>query len=242
MSTIGNVVGGARTVVDALLSVLGEGGTLVALTGWEDRPPYHQENWTHEDRQAFREECVPFDPHTALAERDHGRVPEAVRTWPGACHSVHPVGGFAAVGSDAAWLMSGQSLDEGYGSGSPLERLVERGGAVLLLGAPLDTVTLLHYAEYLAAGTAKRWVEYEMPVLVDGQRVWRRIRELDSSLGAFKYEDLALDEDAFAVITKDALNAKIGRSGLVGGAESHLLPAADLVTFAVGWLEQHFPN
>ena len=146
------------------------------------------------------------------------------------------------MGSDAAWLMSGQSLDEGYASGSPLERLVECGGALLLLGAPLETVTLLHYAEYVAAGTAKRWVEYEMPVLVDGQRVWRRIRELDSSLGAFKYEDLALDDDAFAVITKDALNAGIGRSGLVGAAESHLLPAADLVAHAVGWLEQHFPT
>jgi aminoglycoside 3-N-acetyltransferase len=176
----------------------------------------------------------------ARAEREHGRVPEAIRTWPGAQHSRHPVCAFAALGPAAEWLLSGQSLDEGYGEGSPLARIVAAGGAVLLLGDLFDSVTLLHYAEYCASAGPKRYVEYEMPVLVDGQRVWRRIRELDSSAGAFPYEKLALEEDAFAVITRAALEVGIGRSGHVGAASAHLLPAQRLLDFACGWLRDRF--
>jgi aminoglycoside 3-N-acetyltransferase len=136
--------------------------------------------------------------------------------------------------------VSSQSLDEGYGAGSPLDHLVQVGGAVVLLGAPVETVTLLHYAEYLAHAAPKRWVEYDMPVLVDGERVWRRIRELDSSTGALPYDQLDLREDAFAVMVRSALSSGVGRTSRVGAAPSHLLPAGALVSFAVGWLESRF--
>lgn len=242
MSALGWVVGGAPVVVDALLSVLGPQGTVLVLTGWEDRPPYHQDEWDEAERACYRAECPAFDPRFSRAEREHGRVAEAVRCWPGVAHSRHPVAAFAAVGAEAGWLVAGQSLDEGNGAGSPLHRLVETGGSVLSLGAPLDTTTLLHYAEYLAAGDNKRWVEYEMPVLVDGRKTWRRIRELDSSLGAFPYETLPLDEDPFAIITRDALAAGLGRSGLIGDASCHLIPAAPLVQHAVTWMNDHFSS
>jgi aminoglycoside 3-N-acetyltransferase len=242
MSALGHVVGGAQTVIQSLLDALGTDGSLLVLTGWEDRPPYHQASWKAAERRHYVEECPAFDPRLARAERDHGRVPEAVRTWPGACHSPHPVDGFAALGARAEWLVSGQSLDEGYGEGSPLGRLLEANGAVLVLGAPLETVTLLHYAEYRADVTSKRYVEYEMPVLIEGERMWRKIRELDSSLGAVAYEDLGLDEDAFAAIIRGALESAIGRSGQVGMADAHLIPALALVEFATCWLEQKFSS
>ncbi|WP_142244972.1 AAC(3) family N-acetyltransferase, partial [Klebsiella pneumoniae] len=35
----------------------------------------------------------------------------------------------------------------------------------LLLGAPLNSVTALHYAEAVADIPNKRWVTYEMPML-----------------------------------------------------------------------------
>lgn len=88
LSAIGWIVGGAPTLVDALLSVLGANGTLLVLTGWEDRPPYHQDDWDDEARTAYRNEGPVFDPRTCRAESDHGRLPEAVRTWSGAAHSI----------------------------------------------------------------------------------------------------------------------------------------------------------
>jgi aminoglycoside 3-N-acetyltransferase len=39
MSALGCVVGGAETVVRALLDALGSKGTLMAYTGWQDAPP-----------------------------------------------------------------------------------------------------------------------------------------------------------------------------------------------------------
>jgi aminoglycoside 3-N-acetyltransferase len=242
MSALGWVVGGAPTVVDALIAVLGPAGCILVLTGWEDRPPYHQDDWPDSARAAYREECPAFDPRVARAEVEHGRVPEALRTWPGAHHSPHPVCSFAAIGAGAASLVAGQSIDEGYGAGSPLAHLVARDGAVLMLGAPLGTVTLLHHAEYVAEAGPKRWVEYEMPVLVDGVRTWRRIRELDSSRGALPYERLDLEDDEFEEIGRSALEAGIGSSGPVGEAEGHLFPARALVSHAVAWIEHRFSN
>jgi aminoglycoside 3-N-acetyltransferase len=240
MSALGRVIGGAQTIVEALTAALAPRGTLLVLTGWQDRPPYHQQDWDETERRLYRAEAPAFDPLLARAEREHGRVPEAVRTWPGARHSRHPVGAFAALGPAAAWLVAGQALDEAYGAGSPLARLVEADGAVLLLGDLFDSVTLLHHAEYCAAVGPKRWVAYEMPVWIDGRRAWRRIQELDSSAGALPYEDLALDDDAFAVITRAALAAGVGRSGPVGAATGHLLPARRLLGFACAWLEERF--
>ena len=224
MSSIGWIIGGAQTLVEALLQST-HGGTILALTGWDDRPPYHQHDWPAAARAAHLDACPAFDPLKAHAERSFGRFAEAVRTWPGASHSPHPVDAFAAIGPHASSLTANQSLDEGYGKGSPLEGLVEVDGSVLLLGSPLEHTTLLHYAEYLVDAPEKRWNEYEMPILVDDRRVWRRIRELESSLGAFRYEDLNLGADAFELIVRDALAQGIGRSGHVGAALSHLLPA-----------------
>ncbi len=39
MRSLGQLVGGAETVVRALLDVLGPEGTLMAYTGWQDEPP-----------------------------------------------------------------------------------------------------------------------------------------------------------------------------------------------------------
>jgi aminoglycoside 3-N-acetyltransferase len=147
---------------------------------------------------------------------------------------------FAAIGRLAGWVVGGQSLDEGYGAGSPLERLVEADGAVLLLGDLFENVTLLHHAEYAAAVPVKRYVEYEMPVFIDGRRVWRRTRELDSSAGALPYDELGLDDDEFAVIVRSALAGGLGQSGRVGRATAHLLPARPLFDHARAWMERSF--
>jgi hypothetical protein len=48
------------------------------------------------------------------------------------------------------------------------------------------------------------------------------------------------ERDAFDVIGEAALDAGIGTTGEVGEARSSLLPARELVDFAVDWMERHF--
>src|SRR4051812_36164305 len=138
MSALGWVVGAAETVVLALLDALGPDGTLVAYASWEehvyqlaDRPPEH--------RCAYLAEPPVFDLLTSEAARDHGRVPERVRTWPGAQRSAHPEASVVAVGAAARVLTAEHPDDDGYGPRSPFARLVGAGGDVLMLGAPLET-------------------------------------------------------------------------------------------------------
>ncbi|GAB2900960.1 hypothetical protein GCM10022245_40290 [Streptomyces mayteni] len=61
--------------------------------------------------------------------------------------SRHPDVSFAALGALATELVADHPWDDPHGPGSPLARLVAHGGRVLLLGAPLDTMTLLHPAQ-----------------------------------------------------------------------------------------------
>ena len=121
-------------------------------------------------------------------------------------------------------------------AGSPLERLCEAGGEVLLLGTPLNTVTLLHYAESLADVPGKRTVRYRQPILVDGRKTWVEVEEYDTSNGIKDWPD----GDYSVAIVEGYLAAGHGRAGLVGAARSYLFDARDLTAFAVAWMERAF--
>ena len=222
MSALGHVVGGAETVVRALFDALGPEGTLMAYTGWQDEPPDDLDELDDETKRIYLKEHPAYDPRVALARRDHGRVPEALRTWPGARHSGHPEAGVAVVGPLAEALTAGHPYDDAYGAGTPYARLVELGGQVALLGAPLDTVTLLHHAEAVAKVPGKRRVRYGMPVIVSGERLWRTFSDINTVEGALPYERVLGEEDYIEHIARSALAAGAGRSGPVGEAPAHL--------------------
>jgi aminoglycoside 3-N-acetyltransferase len=241
MSAIGWVVGGSQTVVEALLWALGQEGTLLAYAGWED-DPWHLAEWPAEWQRAYRAELPSFNPELSEADHEMGRLPERIRTWPGAKPSTGHVMRMVALGARAGWLTENQPWNHPAGPGSPLAKLVEADGQVLMLGAPLDTLTLLHHAEALVDGPEKRMVTYAVPIRKGDRVEWREVHDHDtSSRGAFPYERvIPAGDDAFAVIGRLALAAGCGASGKVGDAESHLFAARPLVDFAVAWLWQHF--
>src|SRR5215217_2635306 len=155
----------------------------MAYTGWQDEPPGNLDTLDEWTRRIYLEEHPAYDPRVALSRRDHGRLPEVLRTWPGSRHSGHPEAGVAAVGPLAEALTAAHPYDDAYGAGTPYARLVELGGQVALLGAPLETVTLVHHAEAVAEVPSKRRVSYGMPVMVGGERVWRTFSDIDTSEG-----------------------------------------------------------
>lgn len=239
LSSLGYVVGGADTVVAGLLERLGPAGTLVAMTGWE-HDAYHLEDWPPSLQDAYRRDPPAFDPELSEAAREYGRLPERIRTWPGARHSSHPECRFSAIGRRAEWITADQPTNHPYGPGSPLAKLVEADGSVLMLGAPLDTITLLHHGEELARVPNKKIVRYSCPVRTPAGIEWIEIEDIDTSLGALPYEQIVGERDAFEVISEEALAAGIGRTGAIGESQSILFPARELVDFAVDWIEGHF--
>jgi aminoglycoside 3-N-acetyltransferase len=229
----GWIVGGPDVVIQALLDVLGTEGTLMMLVSWEDSP-YELAEWPKDMQKAYLEECPPFDRATSRAYRKWGILTEYLRTWPGAFRSNHPDASFAAVGAKARWITENHPLQYGLGPGSPLAKLCEAKGKVLLLGAPLNTITLLHYAEHIANVPNKKTVQYKMPLLRDGKRVWVDIEEFDTNgmLPGMK--------EYFETIPREYLSSGKGSVGKVGTAQSYLFDAADLVSFAVRWLEKEY--
>lgn len=231
VKAVGKVMGGPDVILSALRATLGTAGTLMMYAGWEDIPDFVGDLPT-DQQQLYYAEHPPFDPATARAVRDHSILAEFFRTLPGTLRSANAEASIIALGRDAAWIVADHPLNYGFGAGSPLAKLVEARGQVLMLGAPLDTITLLHYAENIARLPAKRIVRYQYPVLRDGEKIWIDVEDFDTGT--------ELDDYTFEQIARAYLAHGGGQVGQVGQAQSYLFDAADLIAFAVRWLEENF--
>ncbi len=240
LRSLGRIVGGPDMVIQALLDVLTATGTVMIYVSWEEweRALVEQvDTFPPAVRQAYLEECPAFDPATARAERRWGVLTEYLRTWPGARRSNHPTASVVALGAAAAYLTADHPLAYGYGVGSPFDKLCRCGGKVLLLGSPLNTVTLLHYAEHIAPLPNKRVVVNKVPILQGGVRVWIEFEEFDTTEAIVPGE---CAEEYFERIMRAYLETGHGRVGRVGEAPAHLFDAADLVAFAVAWMVEQW--
>jgi len=241
MSAIGWVVGASETVVRALLEALGPAGTLLAYVGWNDNT-CRMDEWPLRWQDAYRSERSPFDPLCSEADPQMGRVAERIRTWPGAVASGSHYRRMVAVGRQAEWLTESQPWDHAFGPGSPLAKLVQADGQILMLGAPLDRLTIIHHAESLVDGPEKRLASHMVPVRDGAAVVWREVRDHDTTTarGAFPYKRVVGDHEPFQVIGQLALEAGCGITGQIGEAQCHLFAARPLVDFIVHWLNMHF--
>jgi len=236
VKAVGWIVGGPDVIIQAILDVIGPQGTLMMYAGWEEAP-YLTIALEEGRGEAYLAECPAFDPERSRANRKWSILTEYLRTWPGARRSDHPEASVVAVGAKAAWLTKDHPLHYPYGPGSPFAKLCEAGGKVLLLGSPLNAVTVLHYAETIAEIPDKRIVRYRMPILREGKRVWVEIEDIDTGEGIVEGHS---NEEYFAEIVREYLASSKGRAGTVGAASSYLFDAAELVRFAVRWLERSF--
>lgn len=233
LSRVGRMLNGPDIVIGALLDATTPGGTVLAYTDWDAR---YDELLEPDGRvpERWRRHIPPFEAATSRAARDNGALPEFLRTWPGARRSGNPGASVAALGARAEWMTTHHPLDYGYGEGSPLAKLVAVEGKVLMLGAPLDTMTLLHHAEHMARIPAKRVIRYEVPFATGGGAVhWRMVEEFDTAQPVVD----GLDDDYFATIVTAFLATASGAQGPIGAAPSVLIEAAAITAFAVDWLE-----
>jgi len=128
LSSFGNVEGGADTVIDALLKVVGKEGTIIVPTFSSEKP--------------FRIKKSP----TLL-----GTIPEALRNRKDSVRSLHPLVPVSAIGENAEYIVADhENCDVPQGIESPYGKVIELNGYVLLLGVDLDRCTLMHTFEIQA--------------------------------------------------------------------------------------------
>ena len=223
--SVGYIVGGVNVLAQTLFDAVGPDGTVSAYI---DVELCYEEDDDPAD--------IPvFDKRVAKAARDHGILHETLRTWPGTLRSEHPDAGVIANGRLAAWMTAEHPLQYGYGEGSPYQKIVDSGGKVLMIGAPLDTITLLHHAEHLANIPEKRVRRYRRLLPSEHGPLWVDFEEFDTCDPVAPY----LPDDVFARIAQDYLLGGNGHEGRIGQAMSYLFDGADLVRFGVTWLERY---
>lgn len=235
LRALGPVEGRGAGVIAALDAAVGPEGTLLMTLGARDEWSWVNDH-PEDTRADFLATAEPFDPLVTPAQEDVGALAEVFRTAPGTIVSDHPEGRFGARGRLARVLTADVPWDDYYGPGSPLERFLDAGGRVLRLGADENTVTLLHYAEYLAHVPEKRRVRRHRRVLGPDGPVIRVVECLDDNLGIVDWHG----EDYFALILREYLATHDVPRGLVGTAASELLDSRDLVTCAMRWMNTHF--
>jgi aminoglycoside N3'-acetyltransferase len=239
LKRIGPVVGGARAVVGALCDAVAPSGTLMGYASWDHSPYGETLNGAQLDEET-RRNWPPFRPDSARVYPGFGLLNQFFLDTPGALRSAHPDASMVALGPLAHELIEPHRLGQAFGLGSPLERFVERGGKVLLFGAPLDSVTVLHYAEAVADIPGKRRVTYEMPLLgIDGETVWEQAEDFDSN-GIVDCFDFDGEMDAIETVARAYVALRRHREGRVANAHCYLFDAQDIVSFGVSYLEQRF--
>ena len=227
---VGEIAGGPDEIHLALKQALTAEGTLLMYASC---PAYYDEvgrgHLSPEQEKDILEKLPPFNPLTARSQRENGTLVEFFRTYPGSRVNQH-VARFAVWGKNADHLLSPQPWNYPFGYGSPLDRFVRLGGKILLLGCDHDNVTFLHYAEHIVDIPGKRVARFWVPVEAAGVRVWRKMEEFDTS-GAGAHPNWP--ERFFAHIVDGFLRETGNQGGQVGCAESYLLPAHELLDFAL---------
>jgi aminoglycoside 3-N-acetyltransferase len=203
-SRVTPVQGGPLGLIAALQAAVGPKGTL-AMPSLSDDDDH------------------PFDPQ-ATPCRGMGVVADTFWKLPGVLRSDSPHA-FAAIGPRAAEITAPHPLDVPHGLDSPVGRIYELGGQVLLLGVGHDANTTIHLAENVAG------VRYRIPkyatILRDGQPERYRYSEIDHCCENFALLDGWLEAEG------------LQRRGTVGHAVARLSRSRDIMQVAVGRLREN---
>lgn len=189
------VTGGPAALIDALRHAVGPRGT-VAMPSWGD------------------DDSRPFEPATTPVAADLGVTAELFRRLPDTKRSDHPFA-FAAAGPDAERIVADPLPTPPHGLASPVGRVHQLDGQVLLLGVGHDADTTIHLGEALAG------VPYQVPkhctVLTQGRAVRIEYTETDHCCERFALADTWLRERG------------LQREGVVGRARARLAASRDIV-------------
>jgi aminoglycoside N3'-acetyltransferase len=195
------VAGTPERLIEALREALGPDGTLVMSSMSDD------------DDHPFNVGSTPCLGMGVVADT-FWRIPGVLRS-----DSPHA---FAAVGPRAAEITAPHPVDVPHGLDSPVGRVYEMDGQVLLLGVGHDSNTTVHLAENMA-GVRYRRPKY-LTVIRDGKPARLDYAEIDHCC------------DRFRLVGRWLTGRGLERKGVVGRAKSRLMKSRDVVDVVTEWL------
>lgn len=202
-SKVGPVEGGPKGLIETLEAAIGNAGTIVMPSMSDD------------DDHPFDLQATPCAGMGILADT-FWRLPGVLRS-----DSPHA---FAAKGPAAAYITSPHPHDFPHGPDSPVGRVHELDGHVLLLGVGHDGNTTIHLGEALAGVRYCR--PKQLTVLREGKPARVDYAEIDHCCEQFRLVDDWLDA------------AGLQRRGTVGQGVARLARSRDIVEVVTAHLRR----
>ncbi|WP_147112318.1 aminoglycoside N(3)-acetyltransferase [Tateyamaria sp. syn59] len=227
MKSVGSVVGGPRTVIEALQQVVGENG-LVGMPGFSADayfPAYLVRSALSQDQIAEIENSVLGFDIAKSPTSGMGVIAEMFRTWPGTKRSSHPTVSICLNGLDANRLVEAHSLAWATGEQTPLGKIRHRQSMkILLIGVGWNRCSALHTAETLSPH----------------KRIKTRRFKYGSMDGAWiETPDVADDMNRlFPAVGSAFEDTGAVSNGKFGDALCQLCGFQALVEFASGWIDR----
>lgn len=229
LSSLGFVCSGAQVIIEALLECVGEEGTIMMPTqSWKNLDPEAGVHWEEPEQwwQIIRDNWPAYDKEITPTNT-MGAVAEMFRGWPGTLRSAHPARSVSAYGKYAQYLTQNHDLSNIFGDGSPIGKLYELDGYVLLIGVGYDKNTSLHLADVRAEYPGKHLSTEHSAIMVNGKREW------------VAYDTLYVDGEDFEQIgTAFELERKVSKEPL-GNGNICFMRQRDVVDFAVEWIQKN---
>lgn len=218
MRTLGHVEGGAPTVVNALLDVIGERGTLIAPTF----------TFIHEP-----EDDPIIDPATDKSEM--GAITEAVRLHPDAVRSIAYRHSFAAIGRRATVITDVDPAFSVFDIRSSFGVMLALNTKVLLLGVNYSNSTSHHFAEWICDVPYRHTVDMNVKVRrADGSIVQQPMIDYQPfGYGGKQHTDF----NRLGQIQEDRGTVSVGA---IGNSVVRLFSQRDLVDIAQEEAEKDF--
>lgn len=229
LGSLGFVCGGAQVVIEALLESVGSDGTIMMPTqSWKNLDPTAGVHWEEPEEwwQMIRDNWPAYDKDITPTNT-MGAVAEMFRKWPGTLRSNHPARSVAARGKYAEYLTSGHDLSNIFGEGSPIGKLYELDGYVLLIGVGYDKNTSLHLADVRAEYPGKHNCTEHSAIMENGKRVWK------------EYSTLYVDGEDFNEIGEAFEKEYSVSKASLGNGNLTFMKQRELVDFAVKWIERN---
>lgn len=157
---------------DTLKGIIGEEGTIAV-------PAYFYE---------YARFGTPFDIDHSPVSTSLGSFSQWINSLPSRRRSWNPLQSIAAIGGQAKDLVGEKTLT-GYGVTSPWHRLRQLNGKVLFLGAPLQSMTFVHYIEQQYGVPHLYFKIYSFPIIKDGKPL------NCEPISAVRYLDFSIEYD-----------------------------------------------
>ena len=217
MKAIGEVQGGADTVLDALMSSVKKGMLLLPTHTWATMTKEH--NVYDRDVEPA---CV-------------GILPNLFRKREGVIRSLHPTHSLAAYGQGAKEFVSGEELQTTPCSRSGCYgKLYDRNAKILLLGCGLNRNTYMHGVEEWF-GIKERLTDETLPL---------KIVMPDGSLKSvnmhkhYKPNNISISE-YYVKAEKPFLQLGLLKKGYIGDAGCMVMNAKEIADVCTGWLKEN---